>query len=93
METRTPHGRLWWDQGFDLGLSPIRIDRITQVRSGTLQMSRRKVLTVLVDGEWVAVNAPRSDVPALLEKGWWPESWPVPFDTVEAYTPWPEALD
>lgn len=95
VELQTPRGRLWWAQGYQLGYTPVRLDKVAGIRAGLLEESRRRVLAVRipVDGTmaWVAINAPRSDVPALVAAGVWPEGWVKPYEEV-VYTGWPEEL-
>ncbi|MCP5405162.1 MAG: hypothetical protein H6922_02935 [Pseudomonadaceae bacterium] len=96
LELRTPHGRHWWAQGYGLGFSPLPLAAVQGVRAGKLEGSGKRVLAVRteVDGHmsWVAVNALRSDVAALVAQGWWPEGWALPYDLPPPYTPPPQDL-
>ncbi|MFZ2586788.1 MAG: hypothetical protein WAZ18_01495 [Alphaproteobacteria bacterium] len=95
LELQTPEGRHWWAQGYGLGFAPCRLEAVAGFRAGLLEDTRRRVLAARVEVEgqmrWVAVNAPRSDIPALEALGVWPAAWPKPYETV-TYAPWPRPL-
>lgn len=96
LELRTPYGRQWWAQGYELGFSPLPVAAVSGVRGGRLEGNGRRVLAVRtqVDGEmaWVALNLPRSDVAALLARGWWPDGWELPYEIPTVYAPPPQDL-
>jgi hypothetical protein len=93
LEAPSTEGRKWWDQGYGLGYTPYPIDRIYRMRHGFAREGGREILAVDVEGQWVALNPPRSDVPTLVECNLWPQTMPRPFEEVQAYTPWPENCD
>lgn len=96
LEMACSTGHLWWDQGYGLGYTPFKANLITQVRYGKLRESPRHVLAarIMLEGRarWVAVNLPRSDIPALEKYKIWPEVTPKPYTAKPVYTSWPEAL-
>ncbi len=93
LEVYTPQGRNWWDQGYDLGYSPFRIDRITKIRHGRLKDSNRIVLAIWADPHgWVAINPARSDIKGMKNINAWPDDIPKPFTEFVKYKVWPENL-
>jgi hypothetical protein len=92
LEMYAKNGGKWWDQGYGLGYMPYPIVKVRRIRHGFVREGAREVLAVDVDGQWVAMNPPRSDVPTLVAWGLWPETMPKPFEGVEVYTPWPENI-
>lgn len=97
LETDTPQnvGARFWDQGFGLAFTPVNIREITKVRYGIVRGSGdtagRRVLAANVQGQWIAINMPRSDIPALQQRGFWPQDITPPYDSVH-YTQLPHTL-
>lgn len=93
LEDYAPDGGKWWDVGYGLAFRPYKITDIRQVRYGRLQGSGstagRQVLAAMVDGGWVAINLPRSDVPSLKAAKLWPPELVAPYERVERYSEWP----
>ena len=81
----SPHGGKWWDVGYGLGYAPYEIQHVQQIRYGRLREGNRAVLAAKVEGQWVAVNLPRSDVPGLQKAGLWPQGVQAPYEQVKAY--------
>lgn len=91
LETPSPTGHRWWDQGLRLAYTPYPIARITRVQYGTLQGSGRMVLAAWLEAEqaWVAINLPRSDILALQAAGLYPSTMPQPYTERPNYSPPP----
>ncbi len=96
LETASPTGSKWWDQGYALDFAPLLIQHITHMRHGRLSDTGRQVIAARIiinnQGKWVAINPPRSDIFALIERDLWPEEMPKPYDIVPEYSPFPEPL-
>lgn len=94
MPSRTGH--MWWDQGYQLGYTPLPVQRIGKIQYGVLHGNRRPVLAahIMTGGgmQWVAVNLPRSDTFALKSRGLWSAEIEEPYSEKPKYTPWPEKL-
>lgn len=90
LEIESREGARYWDVGHGLDFRPCHISRITRVRHGVLSGTPREVVAADIDGQWVVINLPRSDIPALAERGLIPADMLLPFDTVEKYTPKPD---
>lgn len=89
LELESRDGGKWWDQGMSLGYTAVPIRHIPKVRYGMIMGEGRYVLAAFWEGQWVAINLPRSDVFALKAKGLWPDGLAAPYDTIDHYTPPP----
>lgn len=96
IESYSPYGHLWWDQGYNLGFTPLPIQHVTHVKHGKLTEGGRQVIAIrfIHDnvGKWVAINLPRSDLAALARIFPWPKSMQKPYTEIEFYTPPPTPL-
>ena len=92
LEVYTPNGRKWWDQGYDLGYTPYKITDVKKAKFGRLEGGRYVVAVEIENHGWVAVNPPRSDVPAMEKAGLWPGKLAKPYTEVSAYKSWPDSL-
>ena len=98
MPSRT--GGIWWYQGMGLGFTPWKIEGITQIKytrlhgAGHTAGRETMVAHIPIAGvmQWVAVNLPRSDIPALKQRGLWHESIEAPYDSVAQYADYPESI-
>ena len=93
LETDSPEGGRYWDLGRGLVFRSYHVSQITRVRHGILSGTSREVLAAHVEGQWVAINLPRSDIPSLQERGLMPSDMLLPYDEVEKYTPRPGEND
>lgn len=85
LETPSDDGGKWWYQSGTLAYTALPVYEVQHYRIGQLQGSSRYVLAVAYNGEWVAVNLPRSDVPALKAAGLWRETLPTPYEKIKEY--------
>ena len=86
------HGRKWWDWGYDLAYTPMKIEDITRYKVGKLIGSPRTVMAVETQEGFVAVNLPRTDIFTLQTLGLYPAEIPQPFTQLTTYAPWIEKL-
>lgn len=98
MPSRT--GGAWWYQGMGLGFTPWKIEGINSAKytrlHGSGHVAGRETLVVQIPiagvMQWVAVNLPRSDIPALKRRGFWDNAMQAPYDEAPPYADYPESL-
>ena len=81
-----------WDCGFGLNYFPCHIDKIQSTSLRRLTNGRKILATYVVGYGWVAINLPRSDVPALPNKGLVPKEIKLPYTAVKEYSKLPEKI-
>lgn len=93
IEAPSRTGGKWWYQVGELAYSPMHVNSVRGVKYGTLTTNRKPIAVVhaVIDGrlQMVAINTMRTDVPALVRRGMWPQELPVPFEN-PVYTAHPE---